>query len=49
MALAGAPLALAGGALALWLPQRVLAGLFGLALAVLAVRLWPSHEESARA
>jgi uncharacterized membrane protein YfcA len=49
MALAGAPLALVGGALALWLPQRVLAGLFGLALAVLAVRLWPSHEESARA
>jgi uncharacterized membrane protein YfcA len=45
MALAGAPLALVGGALALWLPQRVLAGLFGVALAILAVRLWPAREE----
>jgi uncharacterized membrane protein YfcA len=45
MALAGAPLALVGGALALWLPQRVLASLFGLVLAVLAVRLWPAREE----
>jgi uncharacterized protein len=46
MALAGAPLAVAGGALALWLPQRVLAGLFGIALAILAVRLWPAREEA---
>jgi uncharacterized protein len=45
MALAGAPLALVGGALALWLPQRVLASLFGIVLAILAVRLWPTREE----
>jgi uncharacterized membrane protein YfcA len=45
MALAGAPLALVGGALALWLPQRVLASLFGIALAILAVRLWPARED----
>jgi uncharacterized protein len=47
MAVAGAPLALVGGALALWLPQRVLAALFGLTLAVLAVRLWPARDQAA--
>jgi uncharacterized membrane protein YfcA len=45
MALAGAPLALVGGVLALWLPQRVLASLFGAVLAILAVRLWPARED----
>jgi hypothetical protein len=49
MALAGAPAALVGGVLALWLPQRALAALFGLVLAVLAVRLWPAREEADRA
>jgi uncharacterized protein len=49
MALAGAPLALVGGELALWLPQRVLAGLFGVALVILAARLWPTRQETARA
>jgi len=41
MGLAGAPAALAGSALALWLPQRVLGGVFGLFLVVAAVRIWP--------
>jgi hypothetical protein len=27
------------------LPQRVLASLFGIALAILAVRLWPARED----
>jgi uncharacterized membrane protein YfcA len=49
MALAGAPLALVGGVLALWLPQRVLAGLFGLVIGILAVRQWPAGERAARA
>lgn len=38
---AGVPAALAGSALALWLPQRVLGGLFGLFLVLAAVRMWP--------
>ena len=38
---AGAPAALAGSALALWLPQRVLGGLFGAFLVVAATRMWP--------
>jgi len=41
MSLSGAPAALLGAALAIWLPQRVLACLFGLLLAVVAVRMWP--------
>jgi uncharacterized membrane protein YfcA len=41
MGLAGVPAALAGAALALWLPQRVLGGLFGLFLLVAATRIWP--------
>ncbi len=38
---AGIPAALAGSALALWLPQRVLGGLFGLFLLAAALRMWP--------
>jgi uncharacterized membrane protein YfcA len=38
---AGVPAALAGSALALWLPQRVLGGLFGLFLLAAAARMWP--------
>jgi uncharacterized protein len=38
---AGVPAALAGSALALWLPQRVLGGLFGLFLVLAAMRMWP--------
>jgi uncharacterized membrane protein YfcA len=41
MGAAGVPAALAGSALALWLPQRVLGGLFGLFLLIAAVRMWP--------
>jgi uncharacterized membrane protein YfcA len=41
MGVAGAPAALAGSALALWLPQRVLGGVFGLFLLVAAARIWP--------
>lgn len=46
MALGGVPGALAGAVLALWLPQRVLAGLFGLLLAGMAVRMWPRRDEA---
>ena len=38
---AGAPAAIAGSALALWLPQRVLGGLFGIFLVAAAWRMWP--------
>jgi uncharacterized membrane protein YfcA len=41
MGIAGVPAALGGAALALWLPQRVLAGLFGLILLFAALRMWP--------
>jgi uncharacterized protein len=41
MGIAGVPAALAGSALALWLPQRVLGGLFGLFLLAAAARMWP--------
>jgi len=41
MGVAGVPTALAGAALALWLPQRVLGGLFGLFLLFAALRMWP--------
>lgn len=40
---AGLPAVLAGTAAALALPQRVLAGLFGLLLLVAAYRMWPRH------
>ena len=46
MSLGGVPGALGGAVLALWLPQRVLAGLFALLLAAMAVRMWPSRNES---
>jgi hypothetical protein len=46
MSLGGAPGALAGAVLALWLPQRILAGLFALLLAVMAVRMWPRRDEA---
>ncbi len=41
MGLAGVPAALAGAALALWLPQRILGALFGLFLLAAATRIWP--------
>ncbi len=44
MSLGGVPGALAGAVLALWLPQRILAGLFGLLLAAMAVRMWPRRD-----
>jgi uncharacterized membrane protein YfcA len=45
MGLAGVPTALAGAALALWLPQRILGALFGLFLLVAATRIWPRRAE----
>lgn len=45
MSLGGVPGALAGAVLALWLPQRILAALFGLLLAAMAVRMWPRRDE----
>lgn len=44
---AGVPAALIGAALALWLPVRVLAGLFGLFLLFAAFRTWPRHKPAA--
>jgi uncharacterized membrane protein YfcA len=44
MGSAGIPAALAGSALALWLPQRVLGGLFGLFLLAAAARMWPHRR-----
>jgi hypothetical protein len=41
MGVAGVPAALAGAALALWLPQRFLGGLFGIFLLFAAVRMLP--------
>lgn len=38
---AGAPAALIGAVLALWLPQRALGGLFGIFLLFAAIRSWP--------
>jgi uncharacterized protein len=40
LAAAGVPASLVGAVLALWLPQRALAGLFGLLLIGMAVRMW---------
>ncbi len=47
----GAPAAIIGAALALWLPQRALGGLFGIFLLVAATRTWPGRGrgEEARA
>lgn len=44
MAVAGVPAALVGAALALWLPQRILAGLFGLFLVFAATQIWPRRK-----
>lgn len=44
--LGGVPAALAGATLALWLPQRALATLFGLLLVAMAVRMWPRRGEA---
>ena len=41
---AGVPAALAGSALALWLPQRVLGGMFGVFLVLAAARMWPPRR-----
>lgn len=41
IAAAGVPAALIGAALALWLPERILLGLFGLFLLFAAFRTWP--------
>jgi uncharacterized membrane protein YfcA len=41
IAVAGVPTALLGAALALWIPVRLLAGLFGLFLVFAAFRTWP--------
>jgi len=46
MSLGGVPGALLGAVLALWLPQRALAGLFGLLLLAMAVRMWPRQNEA---
>ncbi len=42
LAVGGVSASLVGAALALWLPQRVLAGLFGVLLLVMAARMWRS-------
>jgi hypothetical protein len=44
IAVAGVPAALIGAGLALWLPVRVLAGLFGLFLIYAAFRTWPRRK-----
>ena len=44
MGFAGVPAAIAGAVLALWLPQRVLGGLFGLFLLFAATRIWPRRR-----
>ncbi|MFI5282363.1 MAG: sulfite exporter TauE/SafE family protein [Candidatus Dormibacterales bacterium] len=44
MAAAGVPAALAGSAVALWLPQRALGGLFGVFLLFAATRTWPRAQ-----
>jgi uncharacterized membrane protein YfcA len=48
MAAGGVPAALLGSALALWLPARVLGGLFGVFLLVAAARMWPTGEQARR-
>lgn len=46
MGAAGVPMSLVGSAVALWLPQRVLAGLFGVLLVVMAYRMWPRQASA---
>jgi uncharacterized protein len=41
---AGVPAAIAGAALALWVPQRALVGLFGAFLLIAAARTWPRRH-----
>ncbi len=45
MGAAGVPAAVAGSALALWLPQRTLGGVFGLFLLLAAARMWPRETQ----
>jgi uncharacterized membrane protein YfcA len=45
MGFAGVPTALAGAALALWLPQRILGGVFGLFLLFAATQIWPRRAK----
>jgi uncharacterized membrane protein YfcA len=44
IAIAGVPTALVGSVLALWLPERVLPGIFGLFLLFAATRIWPRRS-----
>jgi uncharacterized membrane protein YfcA len=44
IAAAGVPASLVGAALALWLPERILLGLFGLFLLFAAFRTWPRRN-----
>jgi len=44
IAAAGVPAALVGAALALWLPDRILLGIFGLFLLLAAFRSWPRRR-----
>lgn len=47
IAAAGVPASLVGAALALWLPERILLGLFGLFLVFAAFRTWPRRSKLA--
>lgn len=47
LAAGGVPASIAGALIALWLPQRVLAGLFGLLLLGIALRLWRTPDAKA--
>lgn len=47
IATAGIPASLVGAALALWLPERILLGLFGLFLLFAALRTWPRRKKPA--
>jgi uncharacterized membrane protein YfcA len=49
IAAAGIPASLVGAALALWLPERILLGLFGLFLLFAALRTWPRRKKPAGA
>lgn len=47
LAIGGAPASIVGAAFALWLPQRALAGLFGLLLLTMAARMWRAPRPDA--
>ena len=49
LAAAGVPVSVIGAVLALWLPQRALAGLFGLLLLAMAARMWRAPAPEAKA